>query len=143
MTVFFRRLATLPADLETARNRAAEALIEPIADAFYDPSSLTPEDTETWGHWLRRYIARVADDARTDAERSAAMNAVNPKYVLRNYLAQEAIELAESGDPSRITELLDVMRHPYDEQPERERFAAKRPEWARDKAGCSALSCSS
>ena len=71
------------------------------------------------------------------------MASVNPKYVFRNYLAQQAIDALEAGDAGPLERLMRVLRRPYDEQPESEEFAARRPEWARSKPGCSALSCSS
>jgi uncharacterized protein YdiU (UPF0061 family) len=71
------------------------------------------------------------------------MNENNPKYVLRNYLSQQAIDAAEKGDYSQINRLLRVMKKPYDTQPDEADLAAKRPAWAENMAGCSALSCSS
>jgi uncharacterized protein YdiU (UPF0061 family) len=116
--------------------------VEDLGDVFYDPNKRVAVEAELQS-WLERYAARLDDDA-LDAEASrAVMRAANPRFVLRNYLTQQAIDRAERGDMGGIDELLEVMRRPYDEQPGREAFAAKRPDWARDRAGCSMLSCSS
>ena len=134
MTEFFRRLATV----DMQEPDAVE-----LHSAFYTEAAYQAT-REALGEWLRRYVARVLHEGSNDARvRVARMNAVNPRYVLRNYLAQQAIDAATQGDTRLITELLDVLRHPYDEQVGREAFSAKRPDWARHKAGCSMLSCSS
>jgi len=133
MTIFFRSLADFD---------PAVAGTELFTNAFYDAEKrLASQDT--LAAWLTAYAARLTQDTMPAAERKAAMNRVNPRYVLRNYLAQQAIDRAEQGDEAGILELLEVMRRPYDEQPGREAFAARRPDWARNRAGCSMLSCSS
>ncbi len=147
MTIFYRRLATLPLDSarETAlKNSAAEAqIISVLSDAWYKPEQLTDEYRAKLTQWVVRYQNRTRQELLTDSIRRERMNSVNPKYVLRNYLAQMAIDRAGQGDFAMIKELLEVLRRPYDEQPEHEELAGKRPEWARHKAGCSMLSCSS
>ena len=147
MTIFFRALAHLQSEeagheSETEEQRQRR-LLEPLLDAFYVPEQLSSDVRARQAAWLERYLQRARDDGTPDAQRRERMNAVNPKFVLRNYLAQLAIDKAETGDPSLITELLDTLRRPYDEQPGREQFAEKRPEWARHRPGCSMLSCSS
>jgi uncharacterized protein YdiU (UPF0061 family) len=142
MTIFFRCLARVDAE-STAQAAGGEALVRPLLDAFYDFPSVPAEHQQKLGVWLERYVARVREDGTPDSERRRAMNAVNPKYVLRNYVAQLAIDRAEAGDASFVGELLEVLRRPFDEQPEHARFAEKRPDWARHKPGCSMLSCSS
>ena len=120
-----------------------DTLRAPIQDAYYAPDEMTTEQKQQIDRWLRRYIKRSLRDERPAAERIATMNATNPKYVLRNYLAQLAIDDAEKGDGSAVMELLEILRTPYTDQPGREKYAAKRPEWARHRVGCSMLSCSS
>jgi len=124
-TLFFRTLASV------------EAPLDDLPGVFYDKPSpgLRP--------WLERYLARAKADEFPWEDRKKRMNAVNPKYVPRNYLAQQAIDAMAQGDASVLERLMKVLERPYDEQPQHQGFAARRPEWARHKAGCSALSCSS
>ncbi|MGB7328326.1 MAG: YdiU family protein [Rubripirellula sp.] len=140
MTIFFRLLAKVPA--EHLIDEGSEFL-SPVMDAFYKPEELTGETLQRWRSWFQRYVHRVRETTATDEERASRMNSVNPKYVLRNYMAQLAIDKADRGDPSLIDELYEMLRHPYDEQPNNEKWFAKRPDWARHKVGCSMLSCSS
>lgn len=133
LTLWFRGLAAL--DLETPS-------LAPLAEAFYD-EGLYEHHAGALEAWLRRYAARLRDDDLAPERRRALMLASSPRFVLRNYIAQEAIDRAEAGDLSRLHTLLEVLRRPYDDQPEHAQFATRRPEWARQRAGCSMLSCSS
>jgi uncharacterized protein YdiU (UPF0061 family) len=133
MTLAFRGLAEVD---------PAQPLLAPLEDAFYR-EDLRERHAGDWQAWLETYAARLRDDGLDDEARRARMKAANPRYVLRNYLAQQAIDLAMQDDHTMIHDLLEVLRRPYDDQPGREAYAARRPEWARNRAGCSMLSCSS
>jgi uncharacterized protein YdiU (UPF0061 family) len=133
MTEFFRTLAQID---------IAAPSLDGLREAFYRDDLYTRFASD-FLRWLQRYAARLRQNAEAAQTRITRMNQFNPRFVLRNYLAQQAIEAAEQGDPGLIHELLETLRHPYDEQSGRERFSAKRPDWARNKAGCSMLSCSS
>ena len=132
MTIFFRQLPRV--DL---RNGG----MEPLHGAYYQ--TVSPPLRERTEAWLSEYSRRVHMAGEQDQARAHRMDAVNPRFVPRNYLAQLAIDKAEDGDYSLLRELMEVLRRPYAEQPGKEAFAAKRPEWARQRAGCSMLSCSS
>ena len=160
MTLFFRGLMAVPVD-QSADTMDDLALVGLLRDAFYDEQQALAHTALTrLSGWLRRYIARVRLDAEADSTADASgirgakgtsgaggrlerMRRANPKYVLRNYLAQQAIEALDQGDASVIERLMEVLKRPYDEQSGQEAFAGRRPEWARNKPGCSALSCSS
>ena len=139
MTIFFRALAEVPCDAAVDTTDA----FAPLEAAYYDLDKLAGDRRDATLGWLDRYRARLRASGCTDEARANAMNQINPKYVLRNALAQLAIDDADRGDTALLHELLDVLRRPYDEQPGKDRFAEKRPEWARVRPGCSMLSCSS
>ncbi len=137
MTVFFRKLANL-------QKNHPEKGIDIVAEAFYEPYVLKDSLIQKkWNSWFKNYADKLLVENLNDKERKIEMNKVNPKYVLRNYMAQLAIDDADKGDYNLIDALHQLLKRPYDEQPENEKWFAKRPEWARDKVGCSMLSCSS
>ena len=135
MTIFYRALG------EVVTGPQPSSFPEALLPAFY--AAPRPDVLRMGVEWLQAWWQRTREADAAPSVLSQRMNSVNPKYVLRNYLAQEVIDSAQAGDASGITQLLEVLRRPFDEQPGQERFAQKRPDWARSKPGCSALSCSS
>lgn len=134
MTIFFRNLSNFSSSNEGFKI---------IEDAFYDLESISDDVKIRWNSWFKKYEDRLAIERVPLDERKEKMDAVNPKYVLRNYMAQLAIDAANNKDYSLINELFELLKKPYSEQPNYEKWFSKRPEWARDKVGCSMLSCSS
>lgn len=137
MTIFFRKLGAIK------KTDSEEIALNTISEAFYNFDTITTATKETWLYWFTQYSARLQKEELNDHHRKTAMDKVNPKYVLRNYMAQLAIEAAENGDYSVINELHDLLKKPYDTQEESQKWFAKRPDWAREKIGSSMLSCSS
>ena len=133
MPLFFRKLATLDPEGATP---------DDVADLSYAPSAFANE-AASFTTWLARYAARLSTDRQTPAQRRVRMDAVNPLYVPRNWLAQQAIDAAEQGDLAPLHRLQAVLERPYEEQSGADAYAQKRPDWARHRAGCSMLSCSS
>ncbi|OXE98631.1 uncharacterized protein YdiU (UPF0061 family) [Flavobacterium araucananum] len=137
MTLFFRNLSKIQ------KTDSAEKAIAKIQDSFYIPEEISGAILDSWKKWFTVYLERLGIEKLSDQDRSKKMNTINPKYVLRNYMSQLAIDAADQGDYSLIDELYTLLQKPYDEQPEYQKWFAKRPDWARSKVGCSMLSCSS
>ena len=98
----------------------------------------------SWSAWLDSYSKRLKKETISNEKKIEKMNLVNPKYVLRNWMSQLAIDKADKEDYSLINELFDLLKKPYTEQLEmEEKWFTKRPDWAKEKVGCSMLSCSS
>lgn len=137
MTIFYRGLSNVKKDASTG------CAFSTISDAFYHSDEVNKKFGKHWEKWFKLYLDRLQKETISDEERKNSMNKVNPKYVLRNYMAQLAIDAANKADYSIINELFELLQKPYDEQPTNEKWFAKRPDWAREKVGCSMLSCSS
>lgn len=145
-TLFFRGLAQIDLSDRFSDNFSSKTQYPvpgPVKDALYQPERIHETYEKQLWDWLFQYHRRIIQENVSKEVRQKNMNQQNPWFVLRNYLAQMAIDKAREQDYSMIEDLLDVMRTPYDIQPGREMFSAKRPEWARNRPGCSMLSCSS
>ncbi len=133
MTLFFRSLA----DFNASDN------FDYFQGIFYQEEAFNQEYENQFQQWLDEYQSRIKKEQQDSELRREAMNNVNPWFVLRNYLAQQSIEAAEQGDYSMLYDLAEVLKNPYKSQPQFKQFGMKRPDWAKNKAGCSMLSCSS
>lgn len=136
MTLFFRQLAKIDFS-------QPDFDISPLNNVYYSTEQLNETYKNSRLEWLKRYQQRLQQSQITQHDRFERMNAVNPIYVPRNYLLQLAIDAAEQGDFNEIHKLLEIFRSPYEEKIGLENYAQKRPDWAKERAGCSMLSCSS
>ena len=132
MTIFFTALNRL--DINSPD-------LSVFDEAFYS-NEKKQKNIDAVTNWLDQYVSRVLNDSISKEKRNQLMNRNNPKFILRNYLVQQAIESAENGDFTGITKLMEIIRCPYGRHID-QRFLARRPDWARKKPGCSMLSCSS
>ena len=144
MTIFYRKLSELNyLELEgTQKNKDLENFnVTILRESFYqEPREDFLKKLEGW---LSDYLLRVQNEGIDPEVRKVQMNKVNPKFIPRNYLLFEVIQNMEQGDHKMFEEFYQVLRNPYDENSNLERFSQKRPDWAKTKAGCSTLSCSS
>ena len=137
MTIFYRELGKI--DYRTNIDQA----IEIITVSFYNANQMPSSTIDKWREWMIAYLQRLVEESAFAKVRSHQMQHTNPKYVLRNYIAQLVIEDAEKGNYKLLDEVNSMLKNPYAEQPEMEKWYAKRPDWARNKPGSSQLSCSS
>jgi uncharacterized protein YdiU (UPF0061 family) len=134
-TIFFRELSNFDA-----------LNLDNFAHSLLKKSSygnLKVLNTELLTNWLDIYKQRLEKEIFSSEERKKRMNQVNPKYIIRNYMLQMAIDKTNNQDYSMIDSLFELLQNPYDEQLDFEEFYAKSPLWSKDAFGGSRLSCSS
>ncbi|GAQ87461.1 hypothetical protein KFL_003540140 [Klebsormidium nitens] len=135
-TNHFRALGDVTTGLDE-QSASEEELLAPLEGVLG-----RSEKRSDWADWMRAYLGKLKDAGDSDSDRKKAMNRVNPRYVLRNYMLQNAIAAAETGDYGEVRTLLRLMRTPYEDQPGMERYAALPPSWSTKRGVCQ-LSCSS
>ena len=149
MTLFYRLLADFPVNtsVEVSVNSKVKNGLEYFQTVFYENEDIDLgidlKFNARFQQWLDQYQQQVNQAEISHVERKQSMDKANPWFVLRNYLSQQAIEAAENNDFSILNDLLEALKKPYQEQEKFAHFAKKRPDWAKYKAGCSMLSCSS
>ncbi len=87
-------------------------------------------DRQAFDNWAKKYVLRLQQQSCSAQQRRENMQAVNPKYILRNYMAQTAIEKAYEGDYSEVNLLLEILQSPFAEHPHAEKYAGLPPDWA-------------
>jgi len=145
MTLFYRLLSTAMA----LAPQDSRGWLAAISECFY--VEVLPSEVETkWLAWFDQAIALWHSNLSLPAgagdalsSRVRLMDSVNPFFALRNYLVQEALDELAEGRRERMDQLMAALKTPYDDNSATRPFFKKRPDWARSRAGCSALSCSS
>ncbi len=135
MTLFYRSLPEFSGLEGDALNKQLHAFsyLDTIADDLLN----------LWQQWFYDYRQQIASEGQARELRREQMDKVNPHFILRNYVAQMAIDKAHEGDYSLVKQCLQAAEHPYEDHPSHKGLVSKRPKWAEHKAGCSMLSCSS
>ena len=141
-TIFYRRLADWQLHSQTQQTSGNFDFIAHFEPALYNPNLPIPILVR-WQHWLALYLNRLQQEGLSAPQVKAAMDATNPFIIPRNFLIQELIESLSAGDSSKLANFQAAQKTPYTENDVTRPYARRRPEWAKTKPGCSALSCSS
>lgn len=135
MTIFYRSLPDL-SSLE------GDDLNNQLQECSY-LESIAEDQFTLWQQWFYDYRQQILSEGQEHNVRREQMHNVNPHFILRNYVAQMAIDKAHDGDYSLVRQCLKAVEHPYEDHPSHKGLTSMRPKWAENKAGCSMLSCSS
>ena len=141
-TQFFHRLQAWSPWHDETSNAEPEQVRAHFSQASY-ADSFSTQSLERLTYFLQLYAERLRRTGTVDEERTQLMQSVNPQFVLRNYLVAQAIEAAEEGNDDMVYALLETARRPYERRAGSANHYQKMPEWARNRPGCSMLSCSS